>query len=257
MYSLSILSAILAASSLVSSAAIKPRTIGLDEILVFGAEGRHEIVKLADYHAELARTNTTIRRPDSPFDSAETWESPLDSSASENSNSNSNSSDISKRCTNVRLIVRNKDSDFLDWDVPMSSAFHAARAEGSIAVTAGYSISDSISVSNQVDFTFVKDVMSASVGISYTTQWTSEYSAAYTSPVPKGMWGIMVSNPRVYRRSGFAKVGCIGSQRSTYFQADQHYSNDYKGLSWVQGSISLCTSNSYPIRKCIGSGYNH
>lgn len=90
--------------------------------------------------------------------------------------------------------------------------------------------------------------MSTSVGISFTTQWTTEYSAAYTSTMSRGKWGIMVSNPRVYRRSGYAKVGYIGSQRSTYFQAGQHFNQDYKGLSWVQGSISLCTSNSYPIQ---------
>lgn len=252
MHTISLLSAVLAASSLVSAAALIPRNIEADEILVFGANGRHEIVKLVDYHAELARTNTTIGRPESPFDDASSWEPPIDGEGSDG-----NSTDIEKRCTNVRLIVRNKDSDFLDWDVPMSSAFHATASAGTIAVTAGYSISDSISVSSSVDYTFIKDVLSASVGISYTKQWTSTYAAAYTSTVPKGKWGMMVSNPRVYRRSGYAKVGCIGSQRSTYFQADQHFSSDYKGLAWVQGSISLCTSNSYPIKKCIGSGYNH
>ncbi|KAH9222377.1 hypothetical protein DL95DRAFT_508328 [Leptodontidium sp. 2 PMI_412] len=214
MYTLSLLSLALATSSLVSSAALKPRNIGLDEVLVFGAGGRQEIVKMADYHIE-------------------------------------------KRCTNVKLIVRNKDSDFLDWDLPMSSAFHATVSSGTVSVTAGYSVADSITVSNEVDYTFVKDVLSASVGISYSTQWTSTHSAAYTSTVPKGKWGIMVSNPRVFRRSGYAKVGCIGSQRSTYFQADQHFSQDYKGLAWVQGSISLCTSNTYPIKKCIGSGFNY
>ncbi|KAL5323025.1 hypothetical protein ACEPPN_007552 [Leptodophora sp. 'Broadleaf-Isolate-01'] len=255
MYTLSLLSLALATSSLVSSAALKPRNIGLDEVLVFGAGGRQEIVKMADYQAELARTNTTIGRPESPFDWADSWESPIDGEDDEDSANNG--TNIEKRCTNVKLIVRNKDSDFLDWDLPMSSAFHATVSSGTVSVTAGYSVADSITVSNEVDYTFVKDVLSASVGISYSTQWTSTHSAAYTSTVPKGKWGIMVSNPRVFRRSGYAKVGCIGSQRSTYFQADQHFSQDYKGLAWVQGSISLCTSNTYPIKKCIGSGFNY
>ncbi|KAK0114017.1 hypothetical protein ONS96_014864 [Cadophora gregata f. sp. sojae] len=252
MHAFSFLSAILAASSLVSSAAIARRHIGEDEILVFGDNGRHEIVKLADYQAELARTNTTIGRPESPFDNVDSWESPVDGEGS-----NSTDSDVEKRCTSTKLIVRNKDIDFLDWDVPMSSAFHATNSPGTISVSGGHTVQDTLTTSSSVDFPFIKSVISASVGITFTQQWTSTYNTAYTSTVPKGKWGIMVSNPRVYRRSGYAKVGCIGSQRSTYFQADQHFSNDYKGLSWVQGSISLCTSNSYPIKQCNGNGYNH
>lgn len=55
MYTLSLLSLALATSSLVSSAALKPRNIGLDEVLVFGAGGRQEIVKMADYQYVLLR----------------------------------------------------------------------------------------------------------------------------------------------------------------------------------------------------------
>jgi len=255
MYGLTFLSLALAASTLVSSAALQARHIQPDEVIVFGANGRTEVVKMADYEAELARTNTTIGRPDSPFDHATSWESPIE--GDDFSEDAGNATALDKRCTNVRLIVRNKDSDFLDWDIPLSSALHATGETNTIAVTSGYSISDSITVSASVDYTFIKDVLSASVGISYTTSWSSQYAAAYTTGVPKGKWGMMVSNPRVYRRSGYAKVGCIGSQRSTYFQADQHFSNNYKGLAWVQGSISLLTSNTYPLKKRIGSGYNY
>lgn len=49
MHTISLLSLALATTSLASSAALLARNLGLDEVLVFGADGRQEIVKMAGY----------------------------------------------------------------------------------------------------------------------------------------------------------------------------------------------------------------
>ncbi|KAI9046861.1 hypothetical protein LZ554_008940 [Drepanopeziza brunnea f. sp. 'monogermtubi'] len=246
MYILSLLSITLAAASSASAAALKPRLLKPDEVIVYGANGRHEVVLRADYHAELARTNTFIGRPQAYEADHPVVAGPAEAGAN-----------LDKRdCNKEDILIRYPDLDFLDWDVPMSAAAHAT-GEGvlQISVTAGYSVSDSISVSASADIPVVAEFLSASVGISYTQEWTSDYAAAYQGDVPHGKWGMMVSNPRVLRRSGLLMRGCIGHQTGSNWTADQHFSNDQQGLSWVQGSISVCVSDDYPIKRCLGDGY--
>ncbi|EKD14274.1 uncharacterized protein L3040_008378 [Drepanopeziza brunnea f. sp. 'multigermtubi'] len=247
MYILSLLSISLAAASSASAAALKPRLLKPDEVIVYGANGRHEVIPRADYHAELARTNTFVGRPRS----YETDHHPVVAGPAEAR------ANLDKRdCKEEDILIRYPDQDFLDWDIPMSSAAHAT-GEGvlQISVTAGYTVSDSVSVSTSTDISFVAEFLSASVGISYTQEWTSEFSTAYQGSIPHGKWGMVVSNPRVYRRSGLLMKGCIGHQTASNWSADQHFSNDQQGLSWVQGSISVCVGDDYPIKRCLGEGY--
>ena len=244
---LALLSMALAASNLVSAAALIPREVAADEVIVFGAGNRYEVVKLAEWEAELAKDNLTLGRPDSPLDHPEL--------ITEFNATESEGSDIEKRCRNDRVITRNRDQDFLDWDTPLSSVIQSRGDGDSIAAQSGYSVGSSISVSAGVDLAFVKDYISASVSTTFEQNWSSQVSTTYTLTIPKGQkWAVMVSNPRTYRRSGFVKTGCIGSQRSNYFQADQRFPQRHQGLSWVQGVIRICSSKTYPIKFCIGNG---
>lgn len=128
--------------------------------------------------AELAKTNTSIGRPDLDFVDIPSINDTLPGA-------------LEKRCTKVNTFKRYADQDFLDWDVPMSSAVHAVGTTDTISVSDGYSIQDSITVSSSVDFTIVENYLSASVGISYTSAWSSSYAAAYTTQIPAGQWGMV------------------------------------------------------------------
>lgn len=65
----------------------------------------------------------------------------------------------------------------------------------------------------------------------------------------------MVSNPATTRHSGRVDIGCIAEATdTTYFTADSYSSKAYGGLSWVEGTITLCTGDTYPLPRCSGEG---
>lgn len=253
MYTLNLLAMALASVSLANSAALTPRIVQDDEVIAVGYGGRYEVIKASDWEAELARTNITIGRPDSILDHPENLPSLYDvTTVHEDTNSNT----IEKRgCGSDKIFARNKDQDFLDWDIAMSSVIGAGGDVNNIAASSGVTIGNSVTVTRSVDIGIIKDYISATVSTAFERSFTSQVTTQYTLGIPKGYkYGVMVSNPRTYRRSGFLRKGCIGSQTSTYFQADEHFSGQYGGLSWVQGVIKICASNKYPVQFCVGSG---
>jgi hypothetical protein len=141
--------------------------------------------------------------------------------------------------------------------VPMSSVLLAGSSgTTTVAVTEGYSISNSVSVGVSSQLTLVEDFLSTTFSISYTETWTSTYSASYSFQIPAGKYGAVVSNPATTRHSGRVDIGCIADAgvETTYFTADSYNSKAYGGLSWVEGTISLCTGDTYPLPRCIGEG---
>ncbi|KAF2174729.1 hypothetical protein K469DRAFT_743579 [Zopfia rhizophila CBS 207.26] len=161
---------------------------------------------------------------------------------------------LNKRDTST-VIMQNPDQDFLGWDVPMSRVVYASTADVTITAVEGYSIGNSITVSTSSELTLVKDFLSMSMGIDYSQSWQSSYSTETTFTVPKGKYGVVVSNPWTHRKSGTVFKGRIGSEGElTTYHADSFSSKSYGELSWVDGVITVCVGDTYPLPRCLGEG---
>lgn len=236
-----ILPLILATLQAVSAApTLSPRALGEHEILLFGANGTFKVMN----KTEWAAINTLQSRPaDVPAAGVAT------------SIANSNSS-LSKRCDSATIYQFDTPTKFLNWDVPMSSVVYSTNTTGAtVAVTEGFMIANALTTSVSVDETPIKDVLTITMGISTTQTWTSTYTAGYTFPVPAGKYGVVVSNPATTRQTGRWSDGCIGQAVDVVsFTCDYYESHAYGGLSWVEGTISLCTGDTYPVPMCNGDG---
>lgn len=138
----------------------------------------------------------------------------------------------------------------------MSSVIRAGTEDASVAVTAGYQISNSLTVSAGLSSSFFEGMLGVSFGIQASQSWTSSYAAAYTFPVPAGYYGAVVSNPYTARHTGYVMSGCVGDVGTkTTYVSDSYSSKAYGGLSWVDGTIGICIGKEYPIKNCIGDGY--
>ncbi|APA11647.1 hypothetical protein SS1G_05102 [Sclerotinia sclerotiorum 1980 UF-70] len=244
----SFLTSLLMGSSMVA-AAVVPREIDESKILLFGVDGRTEVMDKAEF---MALHEADLTAAPGPLELSER-------SLNETIEMEIEAAQLSKRgCKSYSIVRPNPDQKFLNWDVRMSDILHATDRDATLGVTKGHSIANAIGVSISMTQTLIESVLSATYGITYTETWTNTYTTAYTFTVPKGKYGVVVSNPWTTRRSGNIDIGCIGvrGQKSTY-QADSYESNDYQGLSWVSGTISLCTSDSHSIHYCIGNGYHN
>jgi murein DD-endopeptidase MepM/ murein hydrolase activator NlpD len=239
-------------AGVVSAAAVPapllPRTLTENDVIVWGKNGRIEVMNKTSY-ALLVSTSSPS------FDlNAPTPSNTLIISTSA-MNATQPSKVLEARCSKERLFTLNPATTFLNWDVPMSSIVHATTATTTIAVTQGYSIANSVSVGVSSQLTLIEDFLSTTFSIDYTQTWTSTYSAAYSFAVPEGKYAAVVSNPLTTRHSGHVDIGCIGVEgESIEFQADSYSSKSYDSLAWVDGVISLCTGDSYPLRRCLGAG---
>ncbi|TGO21069.1 hypothetical protein BPAE_0245g00170 [Botrytis paeoniae] len=247
MYITSLLSSLLLSSTIVGAATI-PRNLDESKIILFGEDGRTEVMDKAEFWKHHHGSNIT-QAP-----------GPLvgynGTSASNRTSGHYASSALNKRgCKSATVVRENPDQKFLNWDVPMSSVVKAGETTATVAVTEGYSIANAIAVTASATFTLIEDFLQATYGITYTETWTSTYTAAYTYTVPAGKYGAVVSNPYTLRKSGYIDIGCVGAAAETdTYQADSYTSQAYGGLSWVSGTISLCTGDTYPLPACTGSG---
>ncbi|KAG4440089.1 hypothetical protein IFR05_004432 [Cadophora sp. M221] len=242
MFSSSLLSIIMA-TGLVSAAAVPKRTLSPDEIIVYGS-GRVEIMNKSDYAA--LQSDTMIGAP-----------APIHPSLLEGykpANTSSSAPSLHKRCDEITVFTPSPVQTFLGWDVLMSSVIHATGTTATVAVTEGYSIANTVTVTAGLSAAIPQTFLTASFGISYAETWTSTYSASYTFGVPDGKYGAIVSNPYTTRHSGFVDTGCVGSATRAYYQGDSYTSKASGGLSWVDGTISLCTGDEFPLKKCLGEG---
>lgn len=88
--------------------------------------------------------------------------------------------------------MTDKTERFVNWDVQMSPVV-LGTAEGiTVAVASGYSVANSISASAGIDVTLIKDYLSGSVGVDYTTTWTTTTSNTYTTTIKNGDAGVWV-----------------------------------------------------------------
>lgn len=240
----SYISSLLLAVSLASAATIPSpllrRELSENDIIVWGKSGRAEVMDKAEYK-KLSSTTSEA------FD--------ITSSTPATLTKKDPASKIERRCSKETVYTIDKTESFLGWDVPMSSVIHATGETNTISVTAGYSISNSVSVSAGASIDVIENFLSATFSVSYSETWTSSYTAGYTFSVPEGKYAAIVSNPSTTRRSGHVDIGCAGQAGESYtFVADSFTSKAYDSLAWVDGTISLCTGDTYPLQRCIGSG---
>ena len=126
-----------------------------------------------------------------------------------------------------------------------------------INVMSGWSVSNTLSVSANVDYTWVKDKLKSTFGVNFSRTWTTSTSITTGGTVPDGYCGTMVTKPLTTRRYGSVYRGCIGSLVKTgTFMADDRGTGSYNGVSWVSGAVSICRKpgRNPPLSRCQGGG---
>ncbi|KAL1594356.1 hypothetical protein SLS60_010116 [Paraconiothyrium brasiliense] len=227
-----------------------PSTITLraDDVVLYGS-GRYQIMKRADLdELEAFHKNGTV--PPMPG----YLNSNLITTTSPNAinNTQKEGPSVQKRAGSV-IIIPSPDSRFLGWDVQMSQVTKGAPTR--ITVSTGYDISNSISVGTSATLTLVKDFLTASYSIDYSQSWTSSQSQQFSGEVPAGKYGAFVSNPWTNRKSGNVFEGRVGSEGTlTSYQADSFDDKAFGQMQWVDGVISLCFGDTFPLPRCLGEG---
>ncbi|CZR68693.1 uncharacterized protein PAC_18592 [Phialocephala subalpina] len=239
-----VLAASLASAAVIPDLTLAKRNLTDNDIIVWGSNGRVEVMNKSDFVLLASQSSPS-------FNLTAPTPTTLNNTLT---NSTLPSRSLSGRCSQETIFTMNPVSSFLNWDVPMSSVLQANTAGTTVSVTEGYSITNTVSVGVSASLTVIEDFLSTSFSIDYSESWASSYSAAYTFTIPEGKYGVVVSNPLTTRHSGFVDIGCVGEAERTYFQGDSYSSKAYGGLSWVDGTISLCTGDSYPVPRCNGDG---
>jgi hypothetical protein len=217
--------------------------VGVDDVILYG-NGRHSLMKRADFAELEAARNSAIAPPKPGYlnEALTTYTG---------NETNTPSQHLSKRDTT--LIIPSPKSRFLGWDIQMSQVVKGAPT--SISVSSGYSISNTISVGTSSQFSLVKDFLSVSMSIDYSQSWQSTQTQSFQVSVQEGKYGAFVSNPWTNRASGNVWTGTIGGQGSlTAYQADSFESKKFDNMEWVDGVISLCVGETFPLKRCLGEG---
>ncbi|KAH6664801.1 hypothetical protein F5X68DRAFT_143917 [Plectosphaerella plurivora] len=217
----------------VSSAAIVKR-LSSDDILVLGVDGSTQVMKANEFAALEARAAAP-----SPADFSSLPGEPA----------------IDRRCAWTREVQVLSDTQFLNWDVAMSPVISSVGGKGTVTVTSGSEISNSISVGSSVSVGTLDQIFGMSLSIEASQSWTSSYEQSLTFEVPEGHHGLIVSQPYVRRVEGNVWSGCVDNLEKTPFSSDSYTDRTYgTDLKWVAGIIRLCSSTTYPIPYCVGEG---
>ncbi|KAH7361110.1 hypothetical protein BKA66DRAFT_444872 [Pyrenochaeta sp. MPI-SDFR-AT-0127] len=226
-----------------------PRVIQPDEVIVFGRNGEHKIMKESEWE-ELVRQDELFSQQSGPSEDFV--------SAALNSTANEDTQSVKRDCEKSTELQILDTTYFNNWDVPMSGVIQANGVTpgpgNTISVTDGFQLANAITVGSTTTVTLIAAILQTAVNFQYARTWTTTYTAAYTFTVPKDDYGLVISNPYTRRVSGNTLSGCTGSWNKEYFQADSYFETSQSGLSWVQGVIRLCASSKYPVPYCLGNG---
>lgn len=244
----STLLALLPAVATLTLAAPAPVMIGADDVILHG-NGRFQVMKRDDFEElEKLRMNNTVPPMPGNLDTT-LFHGPPEAATL---NERRADAPLQPRAGGG-LIIPNPQSRFLGWDVLMSSVVRGAPTQ--VTIGTGYEISNSISVGVSTEFQLVKDFLSASMSVNYENSWTSSQTQQFMAEVPAGKFGAFVSNPWTTRASGNVFRGTIGGKGSlTYYQGDSFQEKGYGNMKWVDGVITLCVGNSFPLKRCLGQG---
>jgi len=242
----------------VAAAPAAPIEVTVDDVILYGS-GRSMVMKRSEFQAlELARNSSVPPPPPPSMDPkltdaiTYTGEDCRPKFSGNATVPHSPRGTLNKREITT-IIIPNPKQHFLGWDVQMSSVVKGAPT--TIMVSAGYQISNAISVGVGAELGPIQKFLSISMKIDYTRTWTSTQANTYTAPVPEGKYGAFVSNPWTDRASGNVWTGTIGGGgKLTYYSADSYSSKQYGDLAWVDGLIVLCVKDKFPLTRCLGSG---
>ena len=235
---------LLASSAALVVAAPAPVQLGEDDVVLYG-NGRYAMIKRSDLEVLEAARKSGVAPPKPGFLDDKLFTVPA-------KKNDSPAKPLTKRGGDT-IIIPNADSRFLGWDTLMSTVVKGAPTD--ISVGAGYSVSNSISVGVSSQISLVKEFLSATVSTDYSRSWSSSQTQSFTAKVPEGKYGAFVSNAWTNRKSGKVFTGTIGGEGSTStYQADSFDARGYGNLNWVDGVISLCTGNTFPLKRCLGQG---
>ncbi|QSZ36733.1 hypothetical protein DSL72_006616 [Monilinia vaccinii-corymbosi] len=241
-------------SSTIVGAASIPPVVGLDQLLLFGENGRTEVVDRAEFMKKYIEKNDTMSGPPLPEGvDPSIYEKPI----LENNNGTDNGHEHileGRGCQSHDVIYEYPTHAFSDWDIAMSPVERTGPKGSSIAVNQGVSVADSVATQWTLTLTFILDYLQGAYGETYTHTWTTSYNVASTFPLPENVYALIVSNPWVVRRTGHVSRGCIGEGRISEYTANKHTLGNYNGLEWVQGIMGACSYHTYPVPFCIGKG---
>ncbi|RMZ72239.1 celp effector like [Pyrenophora seminiperda CCB06] len=249
-------SLLLAASIASVAAAPAPIQIGVDDVILHG-NGHFMLMKREDF-AELEAARNSDKMPPAPagHDDKLITYTGKDNKPTFNGNETDDSPrqplSLHKRGTNT-IILPKPNTRFLGWDVQMSAVVKGAPT--TISVSQGFTIGNSITVGVSSMLTIVKDYLSVTMSTDYSRSWSSIQTQTFMAPVPAGKYGAFVSNAWTTRASGNVWTGTVGGGGDIVpYQADSFSPKQYGDMSWVDGVISLCIKDTFPMPRCLGAG---
>jgi len=246
--------ALLLAASIASvAAAPAPIQIGADDVILHG-KGRYMLMKRQDLaDLEAARNSTKLPPAPAGLNSSLITYTGKDNKPSFTGNATDPPQmPLRKRDINT-IILPNPVNRFLGWDVQMSAVVKGAPT--TISVAQGYTIGNSISVGVSSSLTLITDFLSVSMNVDYSESWQSSQTQTFSADVPVGKYGAFVSNAWTNRASGNIWTGTIGGGGEIVpYQADSFESKQFGDLAWVDGVISLCVQDTFPLPRCLGEG---
>ncbi|TQS36607.1 hypothetical protein Golomagni_02935 [Golovinomyces magnicellulatus] len=224
-----------------SSSDIK-RNLNEDDVILFSKDGRFKVVPRSQYDVHFNGVATAT--PEQHYGNfVNVEEKPTSQNIVKRHY-------IDKSCNEQSVFSVRPSEKYINWDVPMSSVVRApANSSVSISVSSGYWIGNSLRVSSSKNFDDVKFL-----GVAYDKSWSTTFSAGYSYTIPKGKYGAIVSNPLTTKHSGYVDRGCIGSTTRTEYSFESYNSKEFAQMKWVDGIISLCLGDTYPLPKCMGNG---
>ncbi|EOD48009.1 hypothetical protein GTA08_BOTSDO05215 [Neofusicoccum parvum] len=237
------------AAALPTDKAIERRILNEDDVILFGQDGLHTVMKAADYDALKKREQP----PPPPF--AHLGNQIYPTTGGKAPSNFTAPLGLGKRadCEESSEVQLQNKANFQQWDVPMSSVVTAEVDQALVTVTDGYSLANSLTISTGFEAS-IESVISASLSIDYGTTWTTSQTTSYAFYVPAGKSGLIVSNPDTVRYTGKVLTGCTDNPKTSDFTSDVYTSQSYKDLAWVKGVIRLCSSATYPVPFCVGTG---
>ncbi|KAF5027077.1 hypothetical protein F66182_789 [Fusarium sp. NRRL 66182] len=214
----------------VSQAAATNKILASDDVIVFKTDGTTEVMKASELKS--LQTAPAV-----------------------------NTTDVGKRSLDRRACQKSSevqvlsDSEFLNWDIALSPIVSSLDGSvGTVSVTSGHSIANSVSVGTSVTASFLEGVLGMTMSIDYSQTWTSTQQQSMSFQVPAGHHGVIVSQPNVRRIEGNVLDGCTDNPKKTSFVSDSYESQSYGDLEWVKGVVRLCSSETYPVPFCNGDG---
>ncbi|SPO03583.1 uncharacterized protein DNG_06266 [Cephalotrichum gorgonifer] len=215
------------------SASPTAQSLSYDDVVLLGEDGKTTIMKDYEY-AKISARETTAEHAIHAMSGRRTPRGCEESSE-------------------VQVLT---DETILSADIPLSPVIGSQGGQAVVAVSQGYSISNTVSVGASAGASFLEGVLSLSLSVSYDESWSSSQEQSLTFTVPDGQYGLIVSQPSTRRVSGNLLTGCTDSWNKEEFVSETYSSRSYGNLNWVQGVIRLCNSTEYPVPYCVGQGFH-